>query len=263
MAGAFAALSTMVTGVFGGHGQAVMPHAGDNGQYTGTTTGMMRGQFNNAVHGTVTGISGNIITVNGAVGTTTALSTYTIDATNAKIMKGTTTTSVTIASVTTGDTLTVSGTVTGTNVAATLIYDGQVPQGMMNGGFGKNATTTRGELEGGTIGHPMHAASGIMGTVSAISGNSLTVLGHSVAVGTSAASTFTVDATNAKILKSGSTSATVASIAVGDRVMVQGTVSGASVTAQNIIDGVGFGMQGGRGGVIHRPQSDTQSGGDQ
>ena len=261
MAGAFAALSTMVSGVFGGHSPAVMPHTGDTTQ-NGTTSVMMRGQFGSAVHGTVTGVVGNIITLNGAVGTTTALSTYTVDATNAKINKGSATSTVTIASVATGDTLMVRGTVTGTSVVASQIFDGQMAAMPMNGGFGMMGSTTR--RESGTIGGPMRPATGIMGTVSAISGNSLTVSGHSVAVNAlTATSTFTVDATNAKILKGGSTTATIASIAVGDRVMVQGTVSGTTVIAQNIIDGIGFGMQGGRGGMMHRPQSGGRTGGDQ
>ena len=55
-------------------------------------------------------------------------------------------------------------------------------------------------------------------------------------------STYTVDATNAKVMKSATsgvkpTTATIADIQVGDTVMVQGTVSGTSVTATSIFDG--------------------------
>ena len=98
---------------------------------------------------------------------------------------------------------------------------------------------------------------GVMGTVTAISGNTITVTSKQFSAhqwggsGTAQASpttqptpttiTYTVDATNATVKKNAATSA-VSSIAVGDMVMVQGTVSGTSVTATSIIDGMGRGM---------------------
>lgn len=88
---------------------------------------------------------------------------------------------------------------------------------------------------------------GVFGTVSAISGNTLTLAGHTVngrigsgrgGFSTSTPTTvFTVDAANAKITKN-NVAGTIASIAVGDTVMVQGTVSGTSVVATTICDGI-------------------------
>ena len=249
MAGAFAALSTMFSGVFGGHGQAVVPHVGDNDR-VGTTTGMVRGVFENAVHGTVTGISGNTITINGAVGTSTALSTYTVDATNAKVEKGaaSSTVAATVANITVGDTLTVIGTVSGTTVTATRILDGVVVRGPQGGGFGGFGTTTRGTMpEGGA---------GILGTVTAVSGTTLTVSGHTLVNEKAALSTYTVGASQAKVNKGSTTSATVSSIAVGDKVLVQGNISGTTVTAKVIVDGVGARREGGREGFENRHDTD-------
>ena len=170
--------------------------------------GQLQGQ-RPGVFGTVSAVSGNIITVTGKQGpNTTTATTYTVDATNATITKDNA--AGTIASIVVGDTISAQGTLTGTNLVATAIRDGQ----MMNRG------------------------QGIAGTVATISGNSLTVTGKpGFGSATSTATTYTVDATNAKITKTGVTSATVADIAVGDTVFIQGTVSGTSVTATAIRDG--------------------------
>jgi hypothetical protein len=91
-----------------------------------------KGMMRPTVVGQVTAISDNTITINGRQGygrkdntTTTPVittTTFTIDATNAKIEKGGNT--VTITNITVGDTIMVQGTVTGTNVIATNIRDG-------------------------------------------------------------------------------------------------------------------------------------------
>ena len=81
---------------------------------------------------------------------------------------------------------------------------------------------------------------GIGGTVSAINGTSLTVTGKGRPVAGSTAATtvtYTVDASSATVTKNGAVSS-VSGIAVGDTVMVQGTISGTSVTAKTIRDGV-------------------------
>jgi hypothetical protein len=80
-------------------------------------------------------------------------------------------------------------------------------------------------------------APGIFGTVSGINGNILTVAGRQGFGTTSPTTTYTVDATNATVTKNNAAS-TFANIAVGDTVMVQGTINGASVTATTIRDGV-------------------------
>ena len=83
---------------------------------------------------------------------------------------------------------------------------------------------------------------GVFGTVSAINGTSLTV--QSRGFGKTATTTYTVNAAKATVNKNNAVS-TIASVSVGDTVMVQGTVSGTSVTATVIRDGVGLGR--GRG----------------
>jgi len=107
---------------------------------------------------------------------------------------------------------------------------------------------------------------GVFGTVSAVSGDTLTVT--SSGFGRNATSTpvttYTVNAAGATIVKNGATS-TVSAIAVGDRVMVRGTVSGTSVTATAVNDGVmpGQGMGRNKGDATStRPMSPIQGNGE-
>jgi hypothetical protein len=92
----------------------------------------------------------------------------------------------------------------------------------------------------------------VMGTVTANNGNTITISGkQGFAVKPNAASTatttYTVDVTKAKVTKN-NTTITTAGITVGDTVVVQGTISGNSVTATNIRDGIAQGGMGrGRG----------------
>ncbi len=178
--------------------------------------GMMGSGQAPAVVGTVSAVSGNSITVNGKQGfsPTATLATYTVDATNAKITKNNTV--GTISSIVVGDTIAVQGTVSGTNITATSIRDGV----MMGGGL---------------------RGLGVTGTVSSISGTTIMVAGKTRPNG-AAATTYTVDASSATVIKNGQTSA-VSNIAVGDTVMVQGTITGTNVAAKNIRDGVPPQMQ--------------------
>ncbi len=68
----------------------------------------------------------------------------------------------------------------------------------------------------------------VAGTISSISGNSVVITNKSNV-------TYTVDVTNAKIVE-GQNTVTVSNIAVGDSLVVQGTVNGNSVTASSVID---------------------------
>jgi hypothetical protein len=103
----------------------------------------------------------------------------------------------------------------------------------------------------GMMGHGrMGMRPGIIGTVSSVSGNTLTVTGHQ-GFATTTVTTYTVDATNAKITKN-NTAGTISSITSGDTVMVVGTVSGTSVTASMIRDGV---MMRGGLGKMNRPEN--------
>lgn len=81
----------------------------------------------------------------------------------------------------------------------------------------------------------------IGGTIAAINGTTLTITG-----GQNHSGTYTVNAANAKVTKDGA-AATLASYAVGERVMVEGTIDGTNITATNISNQKGFGKGGGRG----------------
>ncbi len=108
------------------------------------------------------------------------------------------------------------------------------------------AQTTTGSTSASST--PMMHLPGVGGTVTAVSGNTITVTGKD-------GKTYTIDAGSATITKD--ETVTVSSIAVGDTVMANGTVSGTSVTATSIHDGKapmggGFGGRGfGKGRGIH------------
>jgi len=114
-------------------------------------------------------------------------------------------------------------------------------------------TAQHGAQNGGRFGRGMMNREGvpmIVGTVSAVNGNSITVTGRNA---TPTIVTYTVDATNATVTKN-NTASTVSAIAVGDTIAVQGTVSGTNVTAKTIRDGV----MGGPRGVARTPQDQPQ-----
>ena len=181
------------------------------------------------VRGTVSAINGNTITLTAVSMKDTTTSTYTIDATNAKIEKfvsGSAPTSITVSNIASGDTIMVFGTLSGTTLTASTIMDG-VP--VMGQG---------------------QQRSGVMGTVTSISGNTITVTSKNSTDTTGA--TYTIDATNAKILKGKNTTIAITDIKIGDTIMAQGTVTGTSVAATVIHDGVpmrgdGLGMKSGHG----------------
>jgi len=201
---------------------------------------MMRapGAMKPGVFGTVASINGNILTVTGrngfggprpmTTGGTTSVAptaptpvTYTVDATNATVMKNNATSS--LSAIVVGDTVMAQGTLTGTNLVATMIRDGLVPTMRTGapGQFGKGATSTP-AFSGN--GEPITA-----GAVTAISGTSITITNKSNV-------TYTIDASNAKIIQGQSTAASLSNIVVGDSVVVQGTVNGNSIVASTIID---------------------------
>ena len=175
------------------------------------------------VFGTVSAINGNSITITskqfskGATAATATTVTYTVDASGATVTKAGATSSV--SNIMVGDTLMVQGTVSGTTVTAKTIRDGVM--GRTSG----TRSATNGQ-------HP-----GVFGTVAAINGDSLTVTSKQFNKGATATTvTYTVDASNATVTKTGAAS-TVSNILVGDKVMVQGTVNGTTVTAKTIRDG--------------------------
>jgi hypothetical protein len=91
---------------------------------------------------------------------------------------------------------------------------------------------------------------GVMGTVSSISGSSLVISSKDAATqgnSTATATTFTVNAAAATVIKNGATT-TLSGIAVGDTVMVEGTITGTTVVAKTIRDGAGMMME--KGGMM-------------
>jgi hypothetical protein len=221
---------------------------GSNGFGDGGRFGIgMRGSSAtpSGIFGTVASVSGDTLTVtartrpNASSTPSVPATVYTVDATNAKVVKNGATS--TIASVNVGDMVMVQGTVSGTNVAAKMIRDGM--NGMM-GRPGTFASSTRG-MQGNAgnafgrrptstkpvSGTPPFQGNGepvVVGSISAMSGSMLTVANASNV-------TYTIDASSATFVKGRATS-TIASVAVGDNVVVQGTVNGTSVTASSVID---------------------------
>ena len=175
--------------------------------------------------GTVSSINGSTITINSVNPTTSVATTYTVDATNAKIMKNRT--AGTISSIATGDTIMVMGTLNGTNITATSINDGMMMRGA---GMGMKGDRPMGTATGTMQMMPQGNGQPIVGgTVTSVSGSTITITNTSNA-------TFTIDATNATINKRGVSTATVSNIAVGDSIMVQGAVNGQNVTAHSVMD---------------------------
>jgi len=167
------------------------------------------------VRGTVTAISGDTITVSAKTfaqgSTTSTATTYTVNASGATVTKANAASSVSAIAV--GDTISVQGTVSGTNVTATKIQDGVMAMPGSNGG----ASVPTGN------GQPI-----IGGTVTAVSGDTVTITNKSN-------TSYTIDVTNATVTKNG-TASSVSNVAVGDSVLAQGTVNGTSVTAVSLTD---------------------------
>ena len=91
---------------------------------------------------------------------------------------------------------------------------------------------------------------GVVGTVSAVNGTTLTITsrpwGKPAADGTTPApTTYTVDASSAQVTKD-KVASSISAIAIGDTVMVQGTVTGSSVKATKIRDGLPIRNQNGQ-----------------
>lgn len=160
-----------------------------------------KGMMQNGVYGTVTAVNGNTITVTDKQSNTV----YTVDATNAKIDKNRS--AITVSGISVGDTVMVGGPKTGTSVAAVVIHDGV----MMKGG-------------------PMMNRGEILGTVTAVSGNTLTVSSKTQNENGGTATVYIVNASGATVQKAGVAS-TISAIAVGDQVRIKGTVTGTTVNS--------------------------------
>ena len=218
-------------GMHGAFGQ----YQGNGGRLaTGTKRTMREEMGTNSILGTIVSVSGTTLTITGKImspvaSTSTSATTYTVDASKAHIEKQGAQGTVTTSSIAVGDSVVVTGTITGTNIIAQVIRDGAVPMmqdrdGMNNGRF-PNASSTPGQMRPEFQGNGQPV---IGGTVSAISGTTLTLSNRG---GVS----FSVDTSQASIMKQGATT-TVSTLAIGDSIIVQGTVNGTSVIASSIVD---------------------------
>ncbi|MFO0743753.1 MAG: hypothetical protein U0469_01735 [Candidatus Paceibacterota bacterium] len=161
------------------------------------------------VSGTVTAINGNTLTLSATNPNSSSTTIYTVDISNAFIVKNGAT------GIAVNDKVVVSGIVNGNSIIAKIVYDGP------------NFLRAEKEKEP------------IDGIVTAINGNILTI-SQNIKREENGSSTkiYTVDATNALIIKGGATSS-VSAINVNDKIMVNGTVNGTTITAKIIHDGVG------------------------
>lgn len=180
--------------------------------------------------GTVTVIGTNTITVNGKHASTTGL--FIVDVSSAKFFKNNATT--TLNAILLGDTVFVQGKVSGNSVTASAVYSGKLPAALQKVEIRKEEKKEeRKEKREDRMADRLRGTA-ILGIVTNVNGNTILVDGR---FGTSTATTtYTVNAANAKIFKDKATT-TVSAILVGDRVLVEGTVSGTTVTANVIFDG--------------------------
>lgn len=172
------------------------------------------------VFGTVTAVSGNNITLTETDIRTKAVTTFTIDASGAKVLKDGT--SSTVAAITVGDSIMVEGTVTGTTVKATTIRDGKATERLgdkMEKHGDRPATPPPPVVTGN--GQPV-----VGGKITAINGSSFTMTNSSNVA-------YTVDA-SAAVVAINNTKSTLSALTVGNSVVVQGAVNGSAITASSI-----------------------------
>jgi hypothetical protein len=170
------------------------------------------GSIKPAAIGKISAISGSILTI------AEKDKTYSVDASAAKITKGMgkNAEALTLADLTVGEMIFASGTVSGTNVAATAISVMDIPA---NGAVGQ-----RGDFDQNR---------GVSGKVTAVNGSSFTIERNGWekrATTTKQAVSFTVNTTNSTVFKKDSQSATLNDVATGEMVMVSGTIDTTSST---------------------------------
>jgi riboflavin synthase alpha subunit len=162
----------------------------------------MRGE---GVHGEITAINGETITILGKDG-----ETYTVDASDALVKKFTSSEGmedINVDTLAVGDEIGVRGEVDDTSVVASHIMTGHPGKGMGMGGH-------RGDR-------------GVMGEVTAIDGNTITVTSPD-------GESYTVDAGDAAVSRVAEGS--LNDIAIGDRIGVHGEKDGTTVHAVRIMD---------------------------
>lgn len=157
--------------------------------------------FNAGVIGTVTSTNESTMEVKGENNTT-----YTVDISNAKVRRGTTV--IQSSDISVGDSLFIQGAVNGSTIVAT------------------NVLTAKADT---TLNKPSNGNNGIVGTVTAVNNTTLTVLGKN-------GTTYTVAGANAKVWENKKETTSLNTIAVGDTVVIQGSVNGENVEASSIYE---------------------------
>jgi hypothetical protein len=163
---------------------------------------LLKWSYGPSILGTVTAVNGETLTVK--AGTS---GSYTVDASAAKIRKGDEVQA--LSSISVGDTVLVQGAINGSSVIATMIVET------------KSGATIKPDVK--------ENMSGVVGKVTAINGNTITIQARNDV-------SYTINAINAKFWKNKNNSSTIAEVKVGDLLIVQGTINGTSVNATNIID---------------------------
>jgi hypothetical protein len=205
-----------------------------------TTTNSGQNKRQPGVGGTITAIDGTNITITGkdssvyvadvSAATYVKITEPTVPTTTTERPKPTIT-SIALGDIKVGDTVMIKGTVSGTQVTAT-----EVAVGIFTGG------------PGGMMGHKGeashdHAPEGEHKAKPAAAGIIQTVAGNTVTIKDRNSAIYTVDATSAKILKDSGTrgtapvQGTIADLTVGNMLMAQGTLSGSTVVATEIVTG--------------------------
>lgn len=155
--------------------------------------------------GTVESISGNIINIKTKKG-----EVFAVDSTNAKLYKAKDV-EMNLSDIKMGDKIFALGSIIDHSISATEIFDGKKVR-MRAAKFGKKFQ-------------------GVVGIVTSISGDSITLTSKDNTV-------YVVDASNAGV-KKGPNDSDVSQIKSGDRLFVRGVVTGTTVVAIDIRDGLG------------------------
>lgn len=187
-------------------GYAQLSSANEGGAGIGFMRGMMGGRDEgHGIHGTITAINGSTLTVD-VDGTA-----YTVNVDGAEFhtFADGEVSDATQGDLAVGDSIGVRGEVDGTTVEADHVMEGDMKFGDRGG--------MRGEMRGGR---------GVMGEVTKVDGNTITVEGRN-------GKTYTVNATEAEVLRT--VEGSVSDIKEGSRIGIHGDVDGTTVTAERIM----------------------------
>jgi len=159
LASVFTGFGAMLVGMFGGgHANVaavnhpILPPPSAWEASTTPPMNRMMPMMRSAVIGVVGTVNGSTITVAGRQATSTATTTYSVDASSARIIKGVATTTTTISSISVGDHVVVQGPIgSGDTIKATIIIDGRSPMEALGGSsFGQQGSaSSMGSFRGG------------------------------------------------------------------------------------------------------------------